>query len=117
MGNQTRKQGFTIIEAMVGLALLSITLLGVVAMMAYFGSHTSDRFLKNCLLDSAVNALDEYKSNALPVASSFTCRGMPGSVTLSTGTFPVTDTCSDVTATVSAGGKTLSLQTKVCNFR
>jgi prepilin-type N-terminal cleavage/methylation domain-containing protein len=111
------KRGFTLIEAMIALAILSISLLGVVAMMVYFGTDTSDKNLKSCLLDRATSALSQYRANALPVPTSFTCTNRTGTMTMSHTTFPGPNLCNDVTATASAGGKTIQLSTKVCNMQ
>jgi Tfp pilus assembly protein PilV len=114
-----RDTGFSLIEAMIGITLLSISLLGVVGLMAYFGFQTSDKVLRNCLLDNASNALTQYRNDALPINNSnFTCgNNISGTVTMSTGTFPAAGNCNDVTATATAGGRSLTLQTKACNFQ
>ena len=111
------KKGFTIIEALIALAILSISLLGVVAMMVYFATDTTDKNLKSCLLDRATSALSQYRANALPVSTSFTCANRSGTMTMSQTTFPGTNACNDVTATATAGGKTIQLSTKVCNMQ
>lgn len=109
-------KGFTLIEALMGMAILTITLLGSVAMMVYFGSETSDKTLKNCLVDTAVNALSQYRANVLPVSSPVTCDVFSVAVTLSQTTFPSANTCSNVTATAVAKGKSVQLSTSVCNY-
>ncbi|MCX8021396.1 MAG: hypothetical protein N2745_01315 [Syntrophorhabdaceae bacterium] len=110
------KNGFTLIEAMIGITILTFSLMGVVAMMVYFGSQTTDKKLKSCLLDSAASALQQFKGNALPISSSFTCENITGTISVNPTTYPSSNTCTDVTATASALGKSLTLTTKVCNF-
>jgi Tfp pilus assembly protein PilV len=116
MSMRSNTRGFTLIEAMLGITLLSISLLGVVAMMSYFSTQTSDRSLRNCLLEQASNGLSQHRADALPVETSFTCGNIGGTLSMSHTTFPAANTCDDVTATATAGNKTAILQTKVCNF-
>jgi prepilin-type N-terminal cleavage/methylation domain-containing protein len=115
-GNHSCK-GFTLIEMMIGMLLLSIALLGMVGMMVYFTTQTSDNSLRTCVLDNALNALAMHKANNLPVATTFTCGAKSGTITMSQTTFPADDACADVTATASAGGRSIQLRDKVCNFQ
>lgn len=111
------KKGFTLLESMIGVSLLTLALMGMVAMMVYFGTQTADKTLKNCLLDNASSALTRYKANALPVSTTFTCENITGTISMSSTTFPAVNTCSNVTATATAQGKSVQLQTSVCNFQ
>ncbi len=111
------EKGFTLLEALIGMALLTLTLMGTVAMMTYFGTQTSDQVLKRCLLDSASTALSQYRANSLPVSTTTTCRNITVNVSLDYTTFPLLNFCNDVTATASANGKSTKLKTKVCNFQ
>jgi Tfp pilus assembly protein PilV len=110
-------KGFSLLEAMIGITLLTFSLMGVVAMMVYFGSQTSDKTLKGCLLDGATNALAQYSANALPVSTSFTCENINITIGMSHSTFPSSNDCNNVTATATAEGKSIQLQTKICNFQ
>jgi prepilin-type N-terminal cleavage/methylation domain-containing protein len=110
-------KGFTLIELMIGMLLLSITLLGMVGMMVYFATQTSDNSLRACVLDNALNAMARHKANSLPVPTTFTCGTKGGTLTMSHTTFPADDACVDVTATASAGGRSVQLKDKVCNFQ
>lgn len=110
------KAGTSLIEALIGLLLLSICLLGVVGTMTYFSTNTADKALRSCLLENAGNAIQQLKVNALPVNTTFTCGNLSGSVTLSQATFPALNDCDDVTATATVGTKSVTLQTKVCNI-
>jgi type II secretory pathway pseudopilin PulG len=109
--------GFTLIEAMLGIAILSFALLGVVALMSYFGSQTSEKTLRGCLLDAASNGLMQYRANALPVATSFSCEGYTGTVSVTPSTFPGPNTCNNVTSTATAKGKSLEMTTMVCDVK
>jgi Tfp pilus assembly protein PilV len=112
-------RGFSLIEAMIGITLLSISLLGVVGMMAYFGFQNSDKMLRNCLLDNASNALTQYRNQALPINNSnFACgNNVNGTVAMNFTVFPASNVCNDVTATATGGGRSVMLQSKVCNFQ
>ncbi len=116
MKKQADNGGFTLIEALVGLVLLSLSLLGVVALMVHFSTGTADKSLRDCLLDNALNGLAQLRANTT-VSTTFTCGSASGTLTLNPGTFPGTNSCSDVTATATAGGKTLQITTKICNFQ
>lgn len=113
----TTERGASLIEAMLGLVLLSISLLGVVGMMVYFSTNTSDKALRSCLLESASNALEQYKVDGLPVITDFTCGNASGTITMSHGTYPAASTCNDVTSTATVGARSMTLQTRVCNFQ
>lgn len=110
-------KGFTLIEAMLAITILTISLLGVVAMQAYLGSQTTDKAVLNCLLDTASNTLAQYRANAGTISSPVSCDEGRISVTVSNpGSYPAQSTCQDVTITTSASGKTFNLPSKVCNF-
>jgi Tfp pilus assembly protein PilV len=119
MARMNSHSGFTLIEALIGALLLSLSLLGVVGMMVYFGTDTADKTLRDCLLDNATNGLTQLRANLTVSASrSITCGASSGTLTVSPNTFPATaNTCSDVTATAAAGGKTLQMTTRICNFQ
>jgi len=109
-------RGFTLIEAMIAITLLTFSLLGVVAMQVYFGSETTDKTLKNCLLDQATSALSYKRATGDNPNTSFTCDNgtVSGSMSMSEST--VSAYCKSVTATATAKGKSLSLNTLICNF-
>jgi len=110
-------KGFSLIEAMLAISILTISLLGVVAMQVYFGTQTTDNATLNCLLDTATNALTQYRANAGTISSPVLCDEGRISVTVSNpGSYPAQSTCQDVTITTSAKGRTFKLSSKVCNF-
>jgi len=122
------RKGFTLIEAMLAITILTISLLGVVAMQAYLGSQTTDKAVLNCLLDTASNTLAQYRANADTITSPVLCDEGRISVTVAGSAIPSTtasniypaypaqSVCADVTITTSAKGKTFKLSSYVCNF-
>lgn len=110
--------GFTLIEAMVSIAILSIFLLGVVAMQACFGTRTSERELRTCLLESASSALAQCRNGSTATSFAFTCQKTSGTVTIDASPLAGTNpgACQEVTATAAAQGKSASVTTSVCSF-
>ncbi|HAR95438.1 MAG TPA: hypothetical protein DCR97_05680 [Deltaproteobacteria bacterium] len=113
-----RSAGFTLIEAMVSVAVLTIFLMGVVSMQAYFGTQTSDRELRTCLLENASSALAQRRNGSTSTSFNFTCKTSSGTVTISatalSGTNP--GACEKVTATATAQNKSAAVTTSVCSF-
>jgi prepilin-type N-terminal cleavage/methylation domain-containing protein len=109
--------GFTLIEAMVSIALLTIFLMGVVAVQAYFGTQTNDREMRTCLLDQASNALLQSR-NGITAPTSLVCKGQTGTITMTTAMLaePNPNSCMTVTAAASAGGKSAKVTSCVCSF-
>ncbi|MCC6345617.1 MAG: type II secretion system protein [Nitrospirales bacterium] len=110
--------GFSVIEALIAVAILSIALVGLVTTIGKFSSSTVDRTVLNCLVDAASTAL--YKCQAgIDANPNTTCGSSTVSVTGVSGyCAPATGACTTVTAvaTASPQGKTVSLTTQICNF-
>jgi prepilin-type N-terminal cleavage/methylation domain-containing protein len=113
-----RPAGFTLIECMVSIAILTIFLMGVVSMQAYFGTQTSDRELRTCLLENAASALAQRRNGSTATSFAFTCRHSSGTVTIGASTLAGTNpgSCQAVTATATAQSKSASVTTSVCSF-
>lgn len=111
-------EGFTLIEAMVGIALLTIFLMGVVAMQAHFGAQTSERELRACLLENASSALAQRRNGSTATSFSFTCKKTTGSVSIGTETLSGANpgSCQKITATASAAGRSANVASSVCDF-
>ncbi len=111
-------KGFSLIEALIAIAILSIAVLGLVAMQGIFATQTADRTLHNSLIDAASSALTHCQNVNTSPPSSYTYENnLVVNVSLTGGCSPVTDSCNNVTATASALGKSFALTTRVCNFR
>lgn len=112
------QKGFSLIEALIAVAIISIALIGLAGMQGTFATQTVDRTLQNSLVDAASSALSHCQNvNANPPASYTYEGGLVVNVTLSGGCNPGLDSCNDVTATASARGKSFALTTRVCNFQ
>lgn len=103
---------------MVSIAILTIFLMGVVAMQTYFTTRTSDRELRTCLLENASSALAQRRNNPAVASFAFTCKAGSGTVAFVespiSGTNP--GSCQQVTATATAQSKNASVTTSVCAF-
>ncbi|MBZ0156826.1 MAG: prepilin-type N-terminal cleavage/methylation domain-containing protein [Alphaproteobacteria bacterium] len=112
------RDGFSVIEALIAVAILSIAVIGLVTTIGTFSSTTVDRTVLNCLVDAASTAL--YKCQAgVDSNPNSTCGGSTISIAGTSGyCAPATGTCTTVTAvaTASPQGKTVSLTTQICNF-
>lgn len=110
---------------MVSIAVLTIFLMGVVSMQAYFGTQTSERELRTCLLENATGALTRYRNDSTSTGFSFTCKNSSGTVAVTTtGDLPISykdewvnpGNCKQVTATATAQNKSAAVATSVCEF-
>ena len=110
--------GFTLVEVMVSIAILTIFLMGVVAMQTYFGTRTSDRELRTCLLENASSALAQRRNGSTATSFSFTCQKNSGTVTIGVETLSGANpgACQQVVATATAQGKSASVASSVCDF-
>lgn len=116
------QKGFSLIESLIAIVIVSIALLGLAHMQALFATQSVDRTLHNCLIDSATGALAQCKTDATtPATISFICeQGITASVTLSvvtgSGRCNPSNDCNTVRATATAMGKTYILNTEICRY-
>jgi prepilin-type N-terminal cleavage/methylation domain-containing protein len=110
-------KGFSLIEAMIAIAILAIAITGLVVTQGTFARQTVDRTLLNSLLDAASNALTQCEAvRFTPNNLTFTYENnLIVDVSLS-GTCNPVNTCSPVTATAAAKGKKVELTTQVCVY-
>lgn len=109
---------------MVSIAVLTIFLMGVVSMQTYFGTQTSDRELRTCLLENASSALAQRRNGSTATSFSFTCAKSSGTVTIATNDRPIyykgewvnPSSCTQVTATATAQSKSATVASSVCDF-
>jgi hypothetical protein len=111
---------------MVSIAVLTIFLMGVVSMQSYFGTQTSDRELRTCLLENAASALAQRRNGSTSTSFSFTCKKSSGTVTIGTNNLPLPSSvspthenpgaCLQITATATAQNTSASVASSVCDF-
>jgi len=108
------KKGFTMMEALIAIGIMTIALLGIIASQVYFGSQTSDQSLKDCLVGAASTYLSQSVNNLTP-DTTFTCPG-GFSGTLASNTYAESSRCNRIEVTATSGGKSVTLSTKKCSF-
>lgn len=107
-------KGFTMMEALIAIGIMSIALLGIIASQVYFGSQTSDQSIKDCLVGASSTYLSQ-KAAGLTADTTFTCEGgLSG--TLSATTTAASARCNIITVTSTVSGKSVTLSTKLCSF-
>lgn len=112
------QKGFSLIEALIAVAIVSIALIGLAGMQGLFATQTVDRTVQNSLVDAASSALTHCQNvNTTPTSPYIYEQGLEVNVTLSGSCNPATDSCNNVIATASARGKSFSLTTLVCNIQ
>ncbi len=110
-------KGFSLIEALIAMVILTIGIVSVLSMQATFATGTVDRSVMHALIDSASSALTRCQiDNATPSSLTYTHEGITTTVTLTGSCNPAADSCNPVSATASAKGKTFTISTMVCNF-
>lgn len=112
------QKGFSLIEALIAIAIISIALLGLVATQGTFATQTVDRTLQNSLIDAASSALTHCQNvNTSPPASYTYENGLVVNIALIGSCSVALNTCNSVTATATARDKSFAMTTQVCNFK
>lgn len=115
------QKGFSLIEALIAIAILAIAIGGLISLQTSFAKGTVDRTVINSLIDAASSALTQCQADE-NTASSLSYKyededKLIVNVYLDKSCNVPKDECSLITATSSAKGKTFKLSTYVCNFR
>lgn len=113
------QKGFSLVEALIAIAILAIGIIGTISLQSSFGKHASDRTLINSLIDAAANALTQCQTDQ-NTGTSLTYKfenNLIVDVTLDGSCSIPADECVQRTATASAKGKAFKLSTYVCNFK
>jgi prepilin-type N-terminal cleavage/methylation domain-containing protein len=111
-------KGFSLIEALIAIAILAIAITGLVAMQGKFAEQSADRVLLNSLIDAASSALTHCQNVQTTPPSSYTYENnLIVSVRLNGNCYPADNTCNEVTATASAKNKSFQIKTIVCNIQ
>lgn len=112
----TKKEGFTLIEAIIAMAIGLMVVLSISALIGYFALYTRDVGLKFCLTSALENGFSLCRNGKNP-PNSYTCGNYSISISYSTDctTIP-SDSCSNVTITASYSGKVYSMTDRVCRW-
>ena len=110
-------KGFSLIEALIATVILTIAVLGIMALQGTFATQTVDRTLQNALIDAASSALSHCQNVGTSPPGTYTYEGIAVTVSISGNCALALNTCSNVTATATARGRTFSMTTFVCNSR
>ncbi len=108
-------KGFTLIEALIAILITTLIVMSMAGLITVLGTKTSDRILLSCLIEGASSGIEACKGGE--VINQITCGGFTINISINGNCQPPINTCSNVTSTASAGGKTFSLTDKVCNFQ
>ncbi len=113
------QKGFSLIEALIAIAILAIAITGLISLQASFAKGTVDRTVINSLIDAASSALAQCQADKNTASTlSYTYEdNLVVNVSLDKSCNVTIDECSKITATSSAKGKTFRLSTYVCNFK
>ncbi|TAN45124.1 MAG: prepilin-type N-terminal cleavage/methylation domain-containing protein [Nitrospirae bacterium] len=110
------EKGFTLLEAIMAVAILAIALVGLITTQAQFSTQTADRTAMNCIVDAAVSAAAECQSSITPTNKSCAERGNATiTITASNSCSPASGACNDVTITASGLNRSFVMTTRVCN--
>ncbi|MGO9611758.1 MAG: prepilin-type N-terminal cleavage/methylation domain-containing protein [Dissulfurispiraceae bacterium] len=111
------KRGFTFLEVVIALAILSIALVGLASMQMLYGQQTYDRTRLNSIVDAVSAALSQCQAGITPTNPA-TYNGVTVSMSVSGGScVPASNTCNAVSATASSGSESITATSYVCNFQ
>ncbi len=110
-----KRTGFTIIEALIAILIVSIIAISIAGLISSFGLETSNRILLSCLMQGADSGIEACRSG--DYISNITCGGILVNIQITGNCTPPPNTCSDIIVTATAKGKSVSLSDKICNFQ
>ncbi len=111
-----KREGFTLIEAVIAMAVGLVVVLSISALIGYFALYTKDINLKFCLVNALENSFSLCRNGKNP-ANTYTCGSYSISISCNTDCTAISnDSCSNVTITVRYGGKIYSTTERVCRW-
>jgi len=111
------KGGFTFLEVVIALSILSIALVGLASMQTLYAQQTYDRTRLNSLVDGVAAAMSECQAGITPTNPA-TYNGVTVSMTVSGGScVPALNACNAVSATASSGAESVTATAYMCNFQ
>ncbi len=112
------EDGFSLIEALVAIAILATAIAGLIGLQATFSKGSADRTVINSLIDAASSALIQCQAEDQKTSFSYIYEdNLDVTVSLNRNCDVPSDECAPVTATASAKGKTFKLTTNICKFK
>lgn len=119
------KRGFTLIETLIALLLVTTAAFASLGMITMFAKTTRQDVLRTCLLQAASSGIETVRANPVATTLSVPCAGYTASVTVTfTGSLPATapamgsgaSACTEIVSTATINGKTMELRDWICNF-
>lgn len=108
-------KGFSLIEALIAIAITFFIATSIAGMLTMFGVHSKRGIDMTCLVNAAASAIEACRGGQ--TISTYNCGGLNITVSLSGSCTPAANQCNQVTATASYRGRQFSLTDFVCNFQ
>ena len=119
--NNKKLKGFTLIEALIAILLVSIVIVSISSLITESVFSTKKRIIYECLVNAANSAIEACRGGKN--ISSFNCGGLNISININTDCSSITipsntwdANCEDVTVTARYGNTTHTLRDMVCKF-
>jgi len=120
------QRGFSMIEAVIAMALVVILGLSCAGMVSFFAKYTRQDTINTCLLQAASSGIEATRANSTLTALSVSCCGYTVHVDIiSSGTLPTpppalgsgVSACVQIVSKAAIGGKSRELRDFICNFQ
>lgn len=107
-------RGFTLVEGLVAVLITFIVATGIAALLTFFGIYNRQNILQTCLVQAASSAIEACRGGS--TLGNIQCNRYSIAVNVMGSCNPRINSCSPVTATASAEGRSFSLTDIVCRF-
>ncbi len=123
IGNQ---RGFSMMEAVIAVALVVILSLSCAGMVSFFAKYTRQDTINSCLLHAASSGIEAKRADVSVQSLSVSCGGYTAKVTVtSSGELPSEppamgegiSACAQIVSTATIESKTKTLNDMICHFR
>ncbi len=109
------RKAFTLIEALIAVAVLSLIVFSIVALVTNMGSIVRKDFKTYCLVQAAISGIEAVRANGSIRSISLICEGETIRVSLRNGS-RISDSCYEVISRAESGTRSISLKGVVCDF-